>query len=285
VVYCLSFFVCGKKLYCTCYKKEILNKPHKRHIPAVGFLFICFCILFALSCQDRLSSKAKHSNPPTLLNELAVLFKTGTQVAMVTSDTGLTSKQKKVLQKFFRKLNSDPKLERDIESYTKLMETSHIISDSEALAWIQKTGFNREESIILASTFNHRQLYNEKDSVIISKDIDGIHFTGTGRISVLDSLVIYFNDSSASFKAEKLFQNDKCISLIHDFLPGDEHLEKYYCFEGPGGITGLLPIGDHHYYLTVGRLNKTSRTYIYLQLTHISGTDLPSNLFYSIIIE
>jgi hypothetical protein len=202
------------------------------------------------------------------------------------SDTGLTPRQKKVFQKFFRKLSSDPNLDIDIESYTKrLMETSHLISDSEALAWIQKTGFSREESIVLASIFNHQQFYSEKDSIIISKDIDSIHFSGTGRISALDSLVIYINDSSASFKGNRLFHDQiDSIPWAADLLPPGEHLEQYYCFEDPVGFTGLLP-GSDHYYLIVGRLNKTHRTYIYLKLKLGLPNENPRIPFYSILIE
>ena len=252
---------------------------YNRQYAALRFISIYICFSLLLSCQDRRSSKAKHFSPPTLFNELAFLFKAGPQIATVISDTGLTSKQKQVFQKFMRKLKSDPKLEKEIDHL-------NLTSDSESLAWIKKIGFNREESAVLTS-MSHAHPLIEKDTIIISKDNDGIHFTGSGTASILDSLVIYFNDSSASLKGAKLFQYNNCnVALSPGLLPKNEHLEKYYCFQGPNGIAGLLPmaIGDH-YDLTLGRLNKSNRTYIYLKLSRINGTDPLSYPFYSIVVE
>jgi hypothetical protein len=102
---------------------------------------------------------------------------------------------------------------------------------------------------------------------------------------MLNSLVIHFNDSSASFKGSKLSQYPNVLNTSDsNFLPKDEQLEKYYCFGGPDGLSRLLPIGDY-YYLIVGRLNKSGRTYIYLRLSFIDKTESPRDHFYSIVIE
>jgi hypothetical protein len=121
--------------------------------------------------------------------------------------------------------------------------------------------------------------------VLISKDENQITFKGSGRFSILDSLMINANDSTATFKQSKLkFIRPDSSQPASTFLPQGETPQTIYVFRGPINLTGLLPITDK-YDLIIARISSSGKTYLYLQTTGKFDLQSPFGHFYSIIFD
>jgi hypothetical protein len=125
----------------------------------------------------------------------------------------------------------------------------------------------------------------EGGAITITKAAHQISFTGVAALSIVDSLIINTNDSSAIFKQSRLTHFD-CdnSSRKNEFIPNDEYLDPCLIFKGPIGVEGLLPTSSA-YTLVIGRLKKSGKTCLYLKTHEPLDPTYPFDHFYSIIFD
>jgi phosphoribosylaminoimidazole carboxylase (NCAIR synthetase) len=155
-----------------------------------------FLLLLFYSCNN--AGSINYPNNLKTYSELSALFSSGQHRATLVTHKQLTFEQQKVLKECLNILASDETLQARLENLSHDEE----LANSKQI--MKKFGLNVREAALLQSIFDKKDTLSESGTVLISKDENQITFKGSGRFSILDSLMINANDSTATFKQSKL---------------------------------------------------------------------------------
>jgi hypothetical protein len=232
-------------------------------------------LLFILlaSCQDS-SIKVSSSNNGLFKNHLEGLLRPGKFTASVTTYKNLSKVQKRTLDKFVTIVESNEVLQQKFGEIRQNPDSSELF---------KYFGLNKNDTKIVLSIFEGNTI-TERESLEISKHEDVVSFLGTGKLAILDSLVVHPLDTLAFFRSERLDYLSDSSLQIRRHLPLDEHLQNVFSFTGPSGIASLLALTDK-YSFVLGELSKSRKTYLYLKIHQRRSTDSPFDSFYSIVID
>jgi hypothetical protein len=242
-----------------------------RYLILVTWILCC-------ACHNNTPIKfPSYEKPQEFPHQLKELFKNGEHHAILTTNKELTNSQKKIVEKLAHLMTADKITQEEFDKilhYPKMMENT------------SKIGLSKKELQALSSFFMKKETLTEQGVVIVSADEKFITFKGTGRLSILDSVTIISKDTSALFNDTRLeyYQPDSSF-LRNDFISPDEHFEYVVPFtQSSNGLLELLPIG-RRYTFFVGRLSKTAKTYIFLEINELGDIYKPFKTFYSIILD
>jgi hypothetical protein len=233
--------------------------------------------ILLLACHNSGSIKIPYDNNGLPLpNQLTELFKNGKHSATLITNKELIPAQKKIFKKFLHIVSTNEELQKEVDNF---------LEHPELVEHTPNFGLTKKELRILSSIFTKKETSTEKGAVAVSTDGNYITLKGSGRLSILDSLTIILKDTSAIFRETKLeYYSPDSSYISNEFIPSDEHLEYIFPFdEASNGLLELLPIGNR-YRLFVGRLSKSGKTYLYLEVKELD-INKPFNPFYSIILD
>src|SRR5688572_27257276 len=165
------------------------------------YFLLIFIWLFLYSCNNRGSIRTNYENNlpaenvlPYAESSLSKLFTSGQHNASLITNKDITTEQKSVLQKLLNIIESNPKIQDEVDIILKNPELVNSTQLDKVL------GLNKKQFNLLLSIFNKKETSTENGIITISKDGGRITFRGSGRFSILDSLIINSSDSSATFK-------------------------------------------------------------------------------------
>ncbi len=211
----------------------------------------------------------------TSKNQLIQLFPKGQHIALLTINKKPNYIQRKILKKFMHTLSNNEQLQNE---FNEILKNPELIYSTKSL------GLSKNELEVLLSIFTKRETTTEQDTASITSTGEHITFKGSGRLSILDSLVINTRDTSSLYKQQPLdYYKPDSSYFPNEFFPTGEHLENAFAFSGPNGLSGLLPMSNK-YVLIVGRLSKSGKTYLYLETQEQFDINTPVRPFYSIIL-
>jgi hypothetical protein len=201
------------------------------------------------------------------------LFPEGTYKVSYTCTKELTENQKNVFHKFLKKIVANKKW---FENYLNSIDSTN------ENTYNPKSGLTRKEFETLLSISNNQDTTVRYGKIRIVSMANSIHFTCEGRLSVLDSLVLYPKDSLARFKNYDLAlsKTNKVEESSHLVKP---NFEVTLSFKGPSGILGLTPLGNK-YHLTVGRQRQNRKPILEFEGSEFSG-EIDYHFKYSIVFE
>lgn len=237
---------------------------------------ITFISILIISCNNSGSVRTYDNNFMTPQNQLIHLFSKDQYIATVISNKELTTKQKNILKKLMYHLSTNEKLQNEFD---KILENPDLIYSNRSL------GLSKNEVTALLSIFTKKQTSTERDTISVFSNDGYINFKGSGRLSVLDSLIINTKDTSSIFNQQQLdYYKPDSTSYANQFIPTDDQLETLFAFNGPNGISSLLQ-KNNKYLLIIGRLSKSGKTYLYLEIPEQYDINTPFRSFYSIILN
>lgn len=209
-------------------------------------------------------------------NQLTLLLKKGNHTANLITNKELTLKQKKIFKKYIDLIKIDKSLHKKLEEILKNPKQH----SNETIP-----GLTTKENAILLSIFSTEETSSYEGVVNIYHDDNSITFKGTGKLSILDSLIIITKDTTALFREKSLSYSAPDSSYrSNEFIPPDEQLEYVYPFDASNGILRLFPTFNE-YLVVVSRLSKSGKTYIFLSIDNPRDMEKPFEEFYSIILE
>jgi hypothetical protein len=240
------------------------------------YSILAFSLSFLISCANSGSIKPPYDTNTSIPSPLALLFRNGEHPATLTTNKEFTGMQKEIFKKYILAINTNKSLR---EEFDKILENPQQFSNSVNL------GLTKNELNVLLSIFKSNETSSQKETLTITNDDNYIIFKGTGKLAVLDSLRINSKDTLAQFRGTELkYYAPDSSYLTNEFMPTDEQLEYIFPFDVANGILGLYQITPE-YLLVVGRLNKSGKTYIYLDINDPLVLDSPIQPFYSIILD
>jgi len=185
---------------------------------------------------------------------LDALFVNGTHDAHFIMRCNLTADQKKI--------------------YRRLLEKT-VRGDSAS-----NFRLNKSESDTLAAILYHPKYLSGNGKIAINDSNNKIHFRGTGKLSVLDSLTIDLNDSSAMFGSNNLSISD--TSHLHQIGPDSDYLVLPLVYREVHNASWIsLP---NVYTLCFARLGRSGKTFLYLKGVEFKDL-LPLNMLIEVTID
>lgn len=236
-----------------------------------GIIFMLF-----ISCNNNATGKRGRDDGLFNQNKLNALFIEGQHKASLISNKQLTVIQQNVLNKSVNLIKNNEALQ---------YEFYKIAENPESFDFNKNIGLSKKEFDILLSIFASDETSKEQELLSIIKESNLIQFKGSGRLSVLDSLVLNVKDTLAVFKTSQLsYYTPDSSYHTNEFIPPGDKLTNIFPFDGPSGLLKLMPM-NNKYFLLVGQLKKSSKTYLYFYLQEQLEFDKPFNQFYSIILD
>jgi hypothetical protein len=217
--------------------------------------------IFLIACGHRPKHKASATEityPKGIVYakivNIDLLFPKGTHKVHYMVRKRLTSDQKKIYRRLWNK--------------TAKGDTANIYALSKS-----------ERSTLLNMLYNPD--YISGAGKISINDSDGkIHFHGDGILSVLDSLTIDVDDSSAMFGANSLSIAD--TSKISEITPDSDYLELPLVYRELHTLSWLRR--PNFFILCISRLGKSGKTLLYLKGVEFKDL-LPIHMLIEVIIE
>ena len=241
--------------------------------------YLSFLVIWLIlnACNHGSSREKQYPDNSGAQSQLSELFREGQHTTRLVTIKQLTEAQRQILRKFLRIEMTDSTVRHAFDS---LLKNARSI---EPRRLSKRFGLSDGELDLLLSVFTSRQTASERDTLSIFNDGNRIRFTGSGRLSTLDSLVINAKDISATFNQSLLVaQKFDGSHLPNEFLPPGEGLNTLYVFSGPTGIAGATTT---KYSLLVARLAKSGTTYMFLNTEGAGDVKNPLSQFYSIIVD
>jgi hypothetical protein len=217
--------------------------------------------IFLIACGHKFKPKpsaAEITQPNGIIYakivNMDLLFPRGTHEVHYIVRKSLTSDQKKILRRLLNK--------------TTTGDTANIYA------------LSKSERSTLLNMLYHPDYISGDGKISINDNDSKIHFHGDGKLSVLDSLTIDFNDSSAMFGGNILSIAD--TSKISEVTPDSDYLELPLVYRELR--TASWWKCPNLFMLCISRLGKSGKTLLYLKGEEFKDL-LPIKMSIKVIID
>lgn len=222
---------------------------------------IIITAIFVIACGHRLKHKAlvtETTYPQSILYAKAVnihtLFIAGIHKVHFMVRKSLTSDQKKTYRRLWYK--------------TAKGDSFNIY------------GLSKSERTTLLNMLYHPDYISGDGEISINDSGSKIHFRGDGKLSILDSLTIDLNDSSAMFGGNNLSIAD--TSKISEVTPDSDYLVLPLVYREIHTLSWYSC--PNVFILCIARLGKSGKTFLYLKGVEFKDR-LPINMLIEVMID
>jgi hypothetical protein len=141
-------------------------------------------------------------------------------------------------------------------------------------------GLSKSERTTLLNMLYHPDYISGDGEISINDSGSKIHFRGDGKLSILDSLTIDLNDSSAMFGGNNLSIAD--TSKISEVTPDSDYLVLPLVYREIHTLSWYSC--PNVFILCIARLGKSGKTFLYLKGVEFKDR-LPINMLIEVMID
>jgi hypothetical protein len=244
---------------------------------------VIISIFYCLSsCSFSQTSKDVNKLSGNPVSDLQMLLKKGVHTANIMDSVVQTPEQLRIIMKFQKSVQAN---------YTWYIDFLKKIPEGQPLPYDERLGITKEEYNVILTMNDHTIIVSSaKENLTITSEGNFIHFKGTGRLVVFDSIKINIKNNYIQFLKYQIpfidtvrINNDK-NGLKSKWFGYSYKLEEPKKLT-PDDLKDLKNLQYKQFKLTVAQLESTGKTYLDFSATVIENGMKTVEIRVPIILE